>query len=352
MSRVDVIIPCYKYGHFLRACVESVLNQEGVDVRALILDDASPDHTPEVAAELTKQDYRVEYRRHAVNRGHIATFNEGLEWLTGDYGLLLSADDLLVPGALARASQLMDAHPDVGMCFGREQRFQNESELSEIPECGTDYTWRILSGREFLEISCASAICFVQTCTAVVRSELQKRIGGYRAELPHAGDMEMWLRFAVNGAIGKLDCVQGCYRQHEHNMSTPYFGTPLRDLYQRRLVFDLLFEYGRDRIGGWKRLEQCARRALGEPVFWAAFNAFEQGDLAACRDYLSFAETTYPELRSWPCWSRMQWKLRLGPRLWSFLRPMVTRVRRGSQADSGRGGKAAAERKKHSLLVQ
>ncbi len=49
MSFVDVIVPCYRYGHFLRECVESVLEQE-VNVRVLIIDDASPDDTAEVAA--------------------------------------------------------------------------------------------------------------------------------------------------------------------------------------------------------------------------------------------------------------------------------------------------------------
>jgi glycosyltransferase involved in cell wall biosynthesis len=75
MSRVDVVIPCYKYAHYLHGCVESVLSQEGVEVRVLILDDASPDNTPEVGEELARQDGRVEYRRHAVNRGNrIAPF--------------------------------------------------------------------------------------------------------------------------------------------------------------------------------------------------------------------------------------------------------------------------------------
>ena len=52
-----------------------------VDVRVLIIDDASTDDTPEVAAALAAEDARVEFRRHAVNRGHIATYNEGLEWI-------------------------------------------------------------------------------------------------------------------------------------------------------------------------------------------------------------------------------------------------------------------------------
>ena len=89
MSSLDVYIPCYCYGHFLRECVQSVLSQSIQDVRVLIIDDASPDDSAEVAASLARQDSRLELRRHAVNQGHIRTYNEGLEWATGDYTLLL-----------------------------------------------------------------------------------------------------------------------------------------------------------------------------------------------------------------------------------------------------------------------
>ena len=61
MSSVDVIEPCYRSAHFLRKCVESMLSQQGVDVRVLILDDASPDSTSEVGAALASADERVTY---------------------------------------------------------------------------------------------------------------------------------------------------------------------------------------------------------------------------------------------------------------------------------------------------
>ena len=148
MSRFDIIIPCYNYGNYLRECVESVLDQSHQDLRVLIIDDASPDHTAEVAADLAARDPRVEFRRHAVNQGHIATYNEGLEWTTGDYTLLLSADDLLVPGALLRASRLLDAHPEVGFVYGKALGFgtgkPRPSFRTESGECA----WRIVPGYE------------------------------------------------------------------------------------------------------------------------------------------------------------------------------------------------------------
>ena len=49
MSRVDIVVPCYNYGRYLRQCVDSLLTQEGVDVRVLIIDDCSTDDSPEIA---------------------------------------------------------------------------------------------------------------------------------------------------------------------------------------------------------------------------------------------------------------------------------------------------------------
>src|SRR5487761_1262752 len=121
MSSVSVVIPCYNYGHFLEDAVTSVLDdQPGVDVRVLIIDDASPDGSAEVARKIAAREPRVEVTVHAANKGNIATFNEGLlKWADGDYCLLLSADDRVTPGALRRARVLLDAHPNVGFVYGR-----------------------------------------------------------------------------------------------------------------------------------------------------------------------------------------------------------------------------------------
>ena len=131
MSSVSVVIPCYKYGHYLEEAVGSVLDdQDGVDVRVLIIDDASPDDSAEVARKIAARDPRVEVIVHAANKGNIATYNEGLlEWADGDYCLLLSADDRLTPGALRRARDLLDAHPNVGFVYGHPLRFQDDQPL-------------------------------------------------------------------------------------------------------------------------------------------------------------------------------------------------------------------------------
>jgi glycosyltransferase involved in cell wall biosynthesis len=313
MSRVDVIVPCYKYGHFLRECVGSALAQDGVDVRVLIIDDASPDDSAEVAAGLAAGDARVEVRRHAANRGHIATYNEGLDWAAGDYLLLLSADDVLTPGALGRAARLMDAHPEVGFTFGRaittdKPDFRNHL---GVETCRS----RILSGAEFWAVSCAEASNVVSTPTAVVRTWLQKKVGGYRAELPHTGDLEMWMRFAAHAPVGVLDADQAFYRVHGHNMHVDTFPQRITVLEQHRRAFEILFrEYG-ERFEGRDRLRRMAMRAVALGGVRAAGKLFERGDPASCERLSQAALAVFPELRQEWEWSRLGWKRLLGRRV-------------------------------------
>jgi glycosyltransferase involved in cell wall biosynthesis len=140
MAKVDVVVPCYNYARFLERCVRSVLNQSVKDVRVLIIDDASSDESLLVARKLAQADPRVTVVGHAENRGHIDTYNEGIDWVSAEYCLLLSADDLLVPRALERAVGVMDANPDVVLTFGEDIQWHDHLPVPDIKSM-QDYTW-------------------------------------------------------------------------------------------------------------------------------------------------------------------------------------------------------------------
>jgi glycosyltransferase involved in cell wall biosynthesis len=91
---IDVIVPRYNYGRFLPSCTDSVLGQLGCEVGVLIIDGASTDDSLAIARSLAARDNRIQVLAHEKNRGHIATCNEGIEWLSADYMLLLSSQDM------------------------------------------------------------------------------------------------------------------------------------------------------------------------------------------------------------------------------------------------------------------
>jgi len=335
MTQVDIIIPCYKYGNFLRRCVDSVLSQESIDVRVLIIDDASPDNTAEIAVQLVASDRRVHFLRHTTNMGHIATFNEGLAWASGEYTLLLSADDLLTPGSLHRSVRLLESHLKVGLVYGRALLFNSDEDLPKPSSTSLECGWKITPGHEFVESFCASGSNLLWTPTVLVRTRLQKALGGYRPELTHSGDMEMWMRFGAHSDIGFVDADQAYYRLHSTNMSLGYFGgttqrrflPAMADLKQRKAAFDAFFQTKSGVIKDAERLQQMAARGLAWVSFWGATLAFEQGEVPSCKAMLDFALELDHDLQLEPEWTRMRWKQRMGPKLWSAVRPVLQRVR-------------------------
>ena len=192
MSRIDVVIPCYNYGRFLSECVSGALDdQPGSDVRVLIIDDASQDDSAETARKLAAADDRIEVRVHPVNRGHIATYNEGLlDWADGNYCVLISADDRLAPGALRRAADLMDAHPEVGFVYGHAVEFRDGEKLSAArTRCRSQTIW---PGHRWLERRFREARNCIFSPEVVVRTSLQHQLGGYDPEpVPHGGPRDV-----------------------------------------------------------------------------------------------------------------------------------------------------------------
>jgi glycosyltransferase involved in cell wall biosynthesis len=314
LSTVDVVIPCYNYGRYLQTCVNSVLSQAGVEVRVLAIDDASSDNTEEIGEGLAASDSRVKFRRHAVNKGHIATYNEGLiDWSEADYTVLLSADDLLAPGALKRAVDIMDADERIGMVYGRAIHFRQENELPAANPRKSAYShW---SGAEWLEGRCRAGHNVITSPEVVVRGSIQRSVGGYRSELPHAGDLEMWLRIAAVSDIAYVRRIpQAYYRVHANSMIRTVYKGSVLDLRQRKLVFDKFYQYHRHLLADAERLYELANRALAREALWDACRAYDRNevDTAQALELIEFATATYTAAML-PEYSALRRRQTLGP---------------------------------------
>jgi glycosyltransferase involved in cell wall biosynthesis len=314
---VKVIVPCYGYGELLRGCVTSILGQEKVRLKVLIVDDCSPDDTSVVGRELQREDARVEYRRHERNKGLIATANEGLEWaVDSDFVALISADDLLVPGSLSRATSVMERHPTVGMVYGRAPYFNPDSPL---PSTGGQ--WRgtkIWPGRSWIRLRCRSGYNCISSPEVLVRTEVQRRAGGYDPVCRHASDLNMWLRIAAISDVGYIHgAAQAMYRVHPASMLRSAMskedGT-MTDLVERRTAFDRALV---DDPSPWARRQRAkVHRALARQALWRASRAYDRNLLEGAGatqvdELIGFALGTCPDARRLPEW----WGLRLRRRI-------------------------------------
>jgi glycosyltransferase involved in cell wall biosynthesis len=324
MSSVSVVIPCYKYGHFLEEAAGSVLDdQEGVDVRVLIIDDASPDDSAEVAGKIAARDPRVEVIVHETNKGNIATYNEGLiDWADGDYCTLVSADDRLTPGALRRAADFLDAHPNAGFVYGHPLWFWQDN---PVPAPRTKLRgWSVWPGPRWLERRFRQAENNITTPEVVVRTSVQKRAGGYDPRLPHSGDLELWLRLAANSDVGFLHGVdQAFYRVHGKNMRKSYNVLP--DLRQQRLAWEMALERCGSVMSDPERLSAIVHRKLARAALWAAARAYDEGhtDQAPVGGLVEFAAECWPDVRRLPLYQTLRIRQHLGPGVMPRLEPFI-----------------------------
>jgi glycosyltransferase involved in cell wall biosynthesis len=326
MSSVSVVVPCYRYGHFLSDCVRSVLDEQpGLDVRVLIIDDASPDDSAEAARELAASDPRIDVRVHERNLGHIATYNEGLlEWADGDYTVLLSADDRLVPGALVRAAALLDAHPEAGFCYGRPLRFLHGGPLPRARSGAAGSV--VYPGRWWLERRFREGTGCITSPEVVVRTALQRKVGGYDPALPHAGDIEMWMRLAAQADVGYVrGADQAYYRVHGANMSTTDFGGQLDDLRQRRAAFESVLAKCGDLLPDAQALARTVHTRLARFALRRAYRAYDRGrtDVVPVDELVDFARDCLPTADALPEYRALRLRRRVGARAMPYLQPLV-----------------------------
>ena len=316
MQRIDVIIPCYNYGRFLRDCLHSVLTQDGCAVRVLLIDDCSTDDSLATARALVAGEPRIELRAHEVNKGHIATYNEGIDWLSAPFMLLLSADDIVAPGAFARALALMDVRPDMAFLYGQSLRFRDGIPLpTKSPAGSAPAPWR--TGRADLEAECGGAVNPVDTGTAIVRTRCHKVVGHYDPALPHSGDMHMWLRLATLGEVGFVDAVQAFTRIHASNMQYgAYDGLMLGDFRQRTAMFRDFFVRHGATLPDAARLEAQVFRRLAAEMLWFANRELVRDPAADVTSLRAMAREAAPglpgRLLSW----RFHARRLAGPTMW------------------------------------
>lgn len=108
MPRIMVGVPTYNRAQRLVRAIRSIQASEYPNIAILIADNASADDTPEVAAELARQDPRIRYIRHADNRGPVANLKYCWDQCREPYFMWLADDDVVDPGYMVRCIEALE----------------------------------------------------------------------------------------------------------------------------------------------------------------------------------------------------------------------------------------------------
>lgn len=183
--------------------------------------------------------------------------------VTGEYVLLLDADDILLPWALETVARAALDHGGPTLIMSRWQPFQREEELPT--ECvGT----RARAWPDFL--SSVHEHVPVTTATAVRRDTL-RRFGGFHEAHFGSEDLDLWLRLGTSPGFVYLDGTP-IYGYRQHASSTTHQA--------ERLAPGVHFLCSRERHGaypGEKERADDRRHLIGRNVLYAANRCMKLG---------------------------------------------------------------------------
>lgn len=114
--KISFALVVYREQAYIRECISSILSQSYPDLEIVAVDDASPDHGPDILDELAAGDDRLKVVHLDERLGVGEARNRALELVNGDYVWFVETTDYLPQGALATVAERLDAaQPDVAV---------------------------------------------------------------------------------------------------------------------------------------------------------------------------------------------------------------------------------------------
>ncbi len=168
---LSVIIPIYKVESFLRECLDSVLVSRYTNLEVILVDDGSPDGSPQICDEYAARDPRVVVI-HQENRGASDARNRGIRAANGEYITFVDGDDMWGDcAAICEVVSTLNEHPEIDlMCFDCDTLLESGALRTKPPYD----TARVngLSKREALEYFIGEDRLLVTPWSKIIRRSL------------------------------------------------------------------------------------------------------------------------------------------------------------------------------------
>ena len=197
MPEITIAIPTRNRADLLRAALQSALAQPYGNIEIIVSDNCSDDGTATLLAGLSDPRIKV-FRQEKLLSMH-ENWNFCLRMAAGEYFLLLSDDDLLVPGGLASLRAAF-ATPGVKLSYGRSSLISHEGKILGVTLPAPE----VEEGSAFIKASLLGQRQALPCATMHYTTDALA-LGGY----PEIGNVtDLALRLAL-AAQGKVSCAAG-----------------------------------------------------------------------------------------------------------------------------------------------
>lgn len=268
---VSVICISYNHRAYVGEALRSVVEQDYRYVELIVLDNGSSDGSAAYIASFAEEFPSIRFIQNPVNIGLNRAFNQGLALAGGRYIIDLSADDVLLPGRIAKQVALFEQLPDSYAVVFSNAAYIDAQGRQKGLHYATDTNGKacvpVPSGNVFRAVLASYFIC---TPTMMMRRDVLSVLGGYDETLAYE-DFDFWVRSSRLYSYAYLDEVLTQKRQLPGSLSGQVI-QPDNTLLQSTLVVC------------YKAFDQCATsdeyEALAERIQTFIRKAFYAGQFA------------------------------------------------------------------------
>jgi len=123
IPKVSIGVPVYNGQNFIRARLDSILNQSFTDFEVIISDNNSTDLTLEICKEYAKKDKRIHLTKQEKNIGIFWNYKFVLDSSVGDYFVIANVDDLWEKDFLLKNFEILESNPKIVVSMGKITRY-------------------------------------------------------------------------------------------------------------------------------------------------------------------------------------------------------------------------------------
>lgn len=205
---VSVVIPTRDRCRQLERALRSALDQRGVELEVLIVDDGSTDATGRYVSGIS--DPRMRYLKRVVSGGVSEARNAGIAEARGRWIAFLDDDDVWAPTKLARQIAVTAAHGRT-WSYGGDVMVDGELNiLAGGPPPPPEEVVRLLDRHNSVPAGASNVIVDADALAAA---------GPFDPELTSHEDWDMWIRLARAGPPDWVCSPLVAISYHHHNAS-------------------------------------------------------------------------------------------------------------------------------------
>jgi glycosyltransferase involved in cell wall biosynthesis len=239
-KKVSVIIRNYNTGKYLPDAVNSVWEQIDHNDEIIVLDDCSTDDSKQIFDTLAKWPDKAtpdkfKWVQTPRNLYLAGAQNYGINASSGEYIVLLDADNMLAPNAIRIMKHALDNDRGIDIAYGRLKVVHDDGVTPDVNASGTRSGISFWPPKDFRldrQLAHKNQI----PCTSMMRRKVYDVTGPYRQRCKVAEDADFWCRATSLGFVPKLvtDAVTLVYRNRPGTTSQQVKEWPWEQWYDWR----------------------------------------------------------------------------------------------------------------------